>query len=114
MGGTVALEMAQQLYAQSQKVALLVLMETYNFSNMRNVLLDKIYYRKQQIEFHLRNLLLSDRKMTFMQEKAKVAWSRKDVLFGKVLSKLGLDFHLGNGHYSILSGIWEACGSGNT
>jgi thioesterase domain-containing protein/malonyl CoA-acyl carrier protein transacylase len=108
MGGTVALEMAQQLYAQGQEVALLVLMETYNFSNMPNSLVDKVYYRIQQIEFHWRNLLLSDRKMTFIQEKAKVAWSRKDVWFGAISSKLGLDFRLGNGQHSAISDIWEA------
>jgi pimeloyl-ACP methyl ester carboxylesterase len=109
MGGTVALEMAQQLHAQSKEVALLALMETYNFSEMPTSLLDKIYYRIQQIEFHWRNLLLADRKMTFFQEKAKVAWSRKDVLFGTILSKFGLGSHLGNGHYAVLTNVWDAC-----
>jgi phthiocerol/phenolphthiocerol synthesis type-I polyketide synthase E len=109
MGGTIALEMAQQLQAQGKEVALLVLMETYNFSKMPNSLLDKIRYRIQQVEFHGRNLFLSDSKMTFLGEKVKVAWSRKDVLFGKALLKLGLDFHLANEHYPILAKIWEAC-----
>ena len=87
MGGTVALEMAQQLHAQNQEVALLVLMETYNFSNMPTTLFDKIYHRMQQIEFHWRNLLLSDRKVTFIQEKAKVALVRRDVWLGLIFSK---------------------------
>jgi phthiocerol/phenolphthiocerol synthesis type-I polyketide synthase E len=109
MGGTVALEMAQQLQAQNREVALLALMETYNFSNVPNSLFDKVYYRIQQVEFHLRNLLLSDRKMAFFQEKVKVAWSRRYVLFGAILSKLGLNFHLGNGQPSALFDVWEAC-----
>jgi len=109
MGGTVALEMAQQFHAQNKEVALLVLMETYNFSKEPNSLLNRVYYRMQQIEFHGRNLLLADKKMTFFREKAKVAWSRKDVLFGGILSKFGLNFRLGNGQSSILYDIWEAC-----
>jgi acyl transferase domain-containing protein len=109
MGGTIALEMAQQLYAQNQEVALLALMETYNFSNIPTASFDKIYYRIQQIEFHLRNLLLSDRKMVFLQEKAKVVWGRKDVWFGMILSKFGLDSRLKDKHFSVLSDIWKAC-----
>ncbi len=109
MGGSVALEMAQQLHAQNQEVALLVLMETYNFSNMPTALLDKIYHRVQQIEFHWRNLLLSDRKVTFIQEKAKVAWGRRNVWLGLLLSKLGLERLMVNGQHSVVADIWEAC-----
>ncbi len=109
MGGTVALEMAQQLYAQGKEVALLVLMETYNFSSEPRALLNRVHYRVQQIEFHLRNLLLSDRKRIFLKEKAKVAWSRKDVLFGAISSRLGLNSSLVNGHYSALADVWTAC-----
>ena len=35
MGGSIALEMAQQLSSQGKKVALVVLMETYNFSECK-------------------------------------------------------------------------------
>ena len=109
MGGTIALEMGQQLLAQDKEVPLLVLMETYNFANEPNSLLHRIYYRIQQIEFHARNLLIADEKMTFFREKAKVAWSRKDVLFGGILSRFGLNSRLGNGQSSILYDIWDAC-----
>jgi len=109
LGGTVALEMAQQLHAQNQEVALLGLMETYNFSNMPTTLFHKIYHRMQQIEFHWRNLMLSDRKVTFIQEKAKVAWGRRNVWLGLILSKLGLEHRLADGHHSVVADIWEAC-----
>ncbi len=109
MGGTVALEIAQQLYAQNKKVALLVLLETYNFSNQPNALLDRIYYRIQQIDFHLRNFLLTDRKLTFLKEKVKVAWERKNVWLGAILSKLGLEYRMGNWRHSLVAEIWEAC-----
>ena len=109
MGGTVALEMAQQLHGQGQEVALLALLETYNFSNVPNSLLDKVYYHIQQVEFHLLNLLLTDRKMTFLKKKAKVAWGRKNIWFGAIMSSLGSKFRLGNGRHSVLADIWEAC-----
>jgi phthiocerol/phenolphthiocerol synthesis type-I polyketide synthase E len=109
MGGTVAFEMAQQLRAQGQEVSLLALMETYNFSNQPQGIIDKIHYRIQQIEFHLRNFLLTDQKMTFLREKAKVAWGRKDIIFGSVISRISLRLNLKNRGTALLSSIWKAC-----
>jgi phthiocerol/phenolphthiocerol synthesis type-I polyketide synthase E len=109
LGGTVALEIAQQLHAQNKDIALLVLMETYNFSNIPSSLLGRFYYRIQQVEFHLRNFLLTDRKMSFLQEKSKIAWSRKDVLLGAILSKINTKLRLGDGQSSVLYDIWKAC-----
>jgi phthiocerol/phenolphthiocerol synthesis type-I polyketide synthase E len=109
MGGSVAYEMAQQLRAQGQEIALLALMETYDFSNQPRAVLDRIQYRIQQIEFHLRNLLLTDQKMVFLKEKIKVAWSRKDIVLGTISGKLGLGPKTGNGRYVLLSNVWAAC-----
>jgi phthiocerol/phenolphthiocerol synthesis type-I polyketide synthase E len=109
MGGSVALEMAQLLRAQGKEVPLLAILETYNFSNMPDTLASKIYYRIQQTEFHLRNLLITDQKMTFFKEKAKVAWDRKDIVFGTLFTKLGLKPKIGNGRNVLLSSIWAAC-----
>jgi acyl carrier protein len=108
LGGTVALEMAQQLHAQNKHVSLLALLETYNFSNVDSSLPSKIHHRMQQIEFHARNLFLSENKMTFFQEKAKVAWSRKNVWLGSLTSKLGIGSRIGDGRNSVLSNFWEA------
>jgi phthiocerol/phenolphthiocerol synthesis type-I polyketide synthase E len=109
LGGTVALEMAQQLHAQGKEVALLALMETYNFANQSNTLFDRIQYRMQQVEFHIRNFFLADQKMTFFKEKAKVAWNRKDVIFGSILGKIGLQSRANNGRNVWLSKLWQAC-----
>ena len=110
MGGTVALEMAQQRYAQGQEVALLALLETYNWANLPPMsFLDDVCYYIQKIEFHWHNFLLlkSKDKVTFIQEKAKVAKSRKKVWFEIIKSKFGHNFHQGNGQHLYLSQLWE-------
>lgn len=109
MGGTIALEMAQQFHAQGKEVALLAIMETYNFSNEPKSILDRIKYRVQQIEFHARNLLIADGKKKFFQEKAKVAWDRKDIIFGTLFSLLRLSARQGKRDPYVLSSIWDAC-----
>jgi acyl transferase domain-containing protein/thioesterase domain-containing protein len=110
MGGTVALEMAQQLHAQGQKVALLALLETYNWANLPAMsFLDDVYYYAQKIEFHWRNFLLlkSKEKLTFIQEKAKVAKSRKKIWFESIKSKLSHNFNQGSEQQLSLSQFWE-------
>lgn len=110
MGGTVALEMAQQLHKQGQEVALLALLETYNYSNVRDrSILDKIYFYAQKIEFHWRNFLLLNprEKLMFIREKAKVAKDRRRVWLGLISSRLGHRFHLDKGQNSYLCDLWE-------
>ncbi len=79
MGGTIAYEMAQQLNAQDQKVALLALFDTYNWSKISSKsFLDNIYSILQKIDFHSRNLLLASPKgkIKFAFEKMKVTKRR--------------------------------------
>jgi acyl-CoA synthetase (AMP-forming)/AMP-acid ligase II/thioesterase domain-containing protein len=62
-GGIVAFEMAQQLHAQGQKVALLVLFDAYFLSDLRYqphpaLFRSKIYRWIQKVDLHLGNLLL--------------------------------------------------------
>jgi phthiocerol/phenolphthiocerol synthesis type-I polyketide synthase E len=109
MGGTIALEMAQQFYSQGEEVALLGIMETYDFSKEPTSFLSRLRYRAQQVEFHARNLLIAKNKRVFLHEKAKVAWSRRNLLFGNLYTALGFGTRLGNYSHSILSDIWEAC-----
>jgi len=109
MGGSIALEMAQQLREQGKDVALVALMETYNFSHQSNKLFSRMRYRFQQIEFHLRNLMLTDRKMMFLKEKARVAWGRKDIIIGSLLAKLGLQQKTIKSRNMLLSSIWKTC-----
>jgi thioesterase domain-containing protein len=62
-GGMVGFEMAQQLHAQGQKVALLALFDTYFPSDFKylsspTLLRSKTYHFAQKIDLHLGNLLL--------------------------------------------------------
>ena len=62
-GGMIAFEMAQQLHAQGQQVALLALFDTYFPSDFRYqsppaLFRSQIYHFVQKIDYHLGNLLL--------------------------------------------------------
>ena len=110
LGGTVALEMAQQLHRRGQDVALLALWETYNWANIADEsLVDKVYSYIQKIDFHWRNFLLlnSKEKLTFIQEKANVAKSRRKVWAGMIASKLGNKFDSGDGENLLLFNLWH-------
>ena len=80
MGGAIALEIAQQLHDQGQKVALLALLETYNLhSNPRaSTFLYRCYHRMQTVRFHLDNFLLlkPEGRSAFFREKARVEKDR--------------------------------------
>ncbi len=103
-GGTVALEIAQQLKAQGQKVALLALFETYNWSKTTSEFpTHNLHHYIQKIVFHLRNFLLSDRKLTFLMEKAKVAKGKRNIWYEMIISKLTNKLNMGNGQGFILS-----------
>src|SRR5262249_17824724 len=84
-GGTIAYEMACQLNAQGQEIALLALMDTLNWANAKpKAWVDLLSVASQKLYFHLRNfLLLSPRnKLTFFREKAKVHRARLAMRFG--------------------------------
>jgi thioesterase domain-containing protein len=110
LGGTIALEMAQQLRAKGQEVALLALLDTYNWTNIQPAsLLKKLYYYLEKIEFHYQNFLIlpSKGKVVFFREKAKELKRRIRIWFGMVKGKFGNE-NLGNrGHYLLLARLWE-------
>jgi hypothetical protein len=108
MGGTVALEMAQQLLARGQEVALLVFMETYNWVNIpRSSLLKSAYHFCQRIEFHARNLLIAKDRSAFLMEKLNVANSRKGIWYDNVKSKLFGNKSNGHEEDRSLAELWE-------
>lgn len=110
MGGTIALEMAQQLHEQDQEVALVALMETYNWANLSDQsFLDKIHFYIQKIMFHFLNFLLLEfkGKLRFILEKTKVAKDRTGVWYGMVLSRLGDRFHKNNEQYLNIAQLWK-------
>ncbi len=88
LGGAIALEMAQQLTAQGQKLALLVLIDTYNLNKISRKRLGRLaaVHLIQNFWFHAANLLsirTGDRR-SFVREKLDIAlepaqtktWSR--------------------------------------
>jgi thioesterase domain-containing protein len=109
MGGTVALEMAQQLCKQGHKAGLVACFETYNWIHRpRRPKWSKIYTQVQRLEFHLRNFLLLDRagKQQFLHEKIKVLRDRIGVWYGAILSKLGRGTRESGGQNALVARLW--------
>ncbi len=81
-GGTIAFEMAQQLRARGQQVALLALFNTYNWSKSppANSFPDRLYSLVKDIECHWRNLSLLEpkEKLTFLLERAQ--WGQRRLM----------------------------------
>jgi thioesterase domain-containing protein/acyl carrier protein len=105
MGGTVALEMAQQLRARGEKIALLALFDTANWAEvLRNGFLEKTVYQTERLLFHLRNFGLLDyrRKVEFIKDKLNVLSSRKDVWRGWFTKRFGRQ-----SEFALLARIWE-------
>lgn len=114
MGGSVALEMAQQLHGKGDQTSLLALLETYNFSKIGPTRwVDNIHLYLQKLEFHLKNFLLLSKynKIKFCHEKAKIVKSRSKVWSGmmktKVYDVLNIDMKNGYDRNTIFYEIWE-------
>ena len=101
MGGTVAFEIAQQLQAQGQKVALLALFETYaTWSDPGSFSLHcRIQRFVQRIAFHIGNavMLRPGDLGTFISEKMKVAKRRIKRIVMVKLSRVAHKYHLRSG-----------------
>lgn len=110
MGGTIALEIAQQLKAQGEEVALLTLFETYNWSRIgAESHFDKLYFWVQKIEFHIRNFLLLNRtqKRTFFHEKLEALKSRSHIWRGVLRTKFGGDTDSTSQHDIAMAELWN-------
>lgn len=85
MGGTVALEMAQQLTAMGKQVSLVILLETYNpaLTSRATARLLTPLHLVQNLWFHGANILLLDRKgiRNFLSEKASITLARLKIRF---------------------------------
>jgi phthiocerol/phenolphthiocerol synthesis type-I polyketide synthase E len=92
MGGTVALEMAQQLQRKGHEVALVAQLDTCDWSTLHPpTVFDKAYLHWQQILFHYRNFRLLGRgaQFKFLDEKFKVLKSRAVIWAGLPFVRLG-------------------------
>jgi amino acid adenylation domain-containing protein len=89
LGGTVAYEMAQQLHREGEEVALVAMLDTYNFS--RALKSSFISFLLQKIRFHLGNFiqLRPSHMMSYLKEKIRVA--RDGELANLLTSRPGFD-----------------------
>ncbi|MBL8855712.1 MAG: hypothetical protein JNK57_17220, partial [Planctomycetaceae bacterium] len=93
-GGTIALEVAQQLIAQGKQVAFLAGVETYNWWQAQSSQLTpsiKFIYQMQRLDFHFRNfwLLPGGDKWKFFQSKWQALKVRTRVWRGMLSSLFG-------------------------
>ena len=111
MGGTVALEVAQQLTAQGQQVALLALFDTMNwFKIPRSSIWGRAYHWLQRLRFHVANFFCLDSKgmIKFLREKLESLWERFPVWTGILLGRFNA------GHFRktmpesrVLGRLWQ-------
>lgn len=90
LGGTIAYEMAQQLQASGQKVALLALFDTMNWSRIKPLTLwDKTLHSTQRVLFHAANICRIDAngKIRFLRGKVNAVRQRIPVWRGMFLGK---------------------------
>lgn len=88
-GGTIAYEVAQQLEADGERVALLAMFDTMNWSKIPVTLWSKASYTWQRLVFHAASFLSLDIKgvSEFMREKTEILRSRIPVWRGMLLAR---------------------------
>jgi len=108
-GGTIAFEVAQQLRADGEPVALLALFDTMNWSKIPVNVWSKATYSAQQLVFHLASFLSLDLKgkSEFFQEKMEVLRSRIPVWQGMWLAKLNHHADETTSTSLVLGRIWQ-------
>jgi thioesterase domain-containing protein/acyl carrier protein len=111
MGGTVALEVAQQIRAQGERVALLALFDTMDWSKVPiPSVLGKSYQYVQRLGFHAANIFRLDGrgKVRFFQEKVKSLRGRVPVWRGMLRTKFGGHTREGASESLVLAKVWQA------
>jgi thioesterase domain-containing protein/acyl carrier protein len=71
MGGTIALEMAQQLSGQGQRVDLLALLDTYNWRRMKQTFLHDLNFNIQKLWFGCHRLFSTSSRNTLSSLQAR-------------------------------------------
>ena len=111
MGGTIAYEVAQQLQAEREHVALLALFDTTDWSKIpMPSLWGKSYRAAERLAFHAANLFRLDShgKAEFSFGKMKALRNRIPVWRGRFFARLGKQSHAGVSKSRILAQIWQA------
>ncbi|MFZ0771015.1 MAG: thioesterase domain-containing protein [Candidatus Sulfotelmatobacter sp.] len=109
-GGTVAYEAAQQLQADGERVALLALFDTMNWSKIPITLWSKAAYACQRVVFHGASFLSLDSagQSKFLREKMKILRSRVPVWRGMLLDKFSNGPGSAMSTSLVLGRIWQA------
>ena len=109
MGGTVAYEMAQQLAANGEKIALLALLDTMNWHKIPLNLSTRTSHSIQQVGFHLAAFLSLNNagKFRVLREKIKIAKARVPVWKGTLLAKFGQKSAGTVAESLLLAHIWQ-------
>lgn len=110
LGGTIALEMAQQFRAQGEEVALLAFFDTLNWSKLSpGNAWKKLCYQAQRLAFHAGNFLLlnSKDKLEFLQGKLDALRSRSSVWRGALLGRLIKERPGNQSESLLLARIWQ-------
>jgi phthiocerol/phenolphthiocerol synthesis type-I polyketide synthase E len=111
LGGTVAFEIAQQIQAQGERVALLALFDTTNWSKVPlPSMLGNSYYAIQRLFYHAANFFRLDSagRTQFLQEKMKVLRTRIPVWRGMLLAKFAKNPSADKSEPLVLAKIWQA------
>jgi thioesterase domain-containing protein/acyl carrier protein len=111
MGGTIAFEIAQQLRAQGEQIALLALFDTLNWYKVPlPSIWGKTQHSGQRLIFHAANFFSLDSagKAKFFLEKVKVFRSRIPVWRGMLLRRFARNSPTSNSKSRVLGQVWEA------
>jgi phthiocerol/phenolphthiocerol synthesis type-I polyketide synthase E len=109
-GGTIAYEAAQQLHADGERVALLALFDTMNWSKIPITLWSKLSYDWQRLLFHAASFLslgLKDQSK-FLHEKTEILRSRIPVWRGMLLAKFNKNDQDTPSTSVVLGRIWRS------
>jgi len=108
-GGTIAFEVAQQLQASGEPVALLALFDTMNWSQIPISTWNKISYGYQRLIFHTASFLSLDLddKIQFFREKREVLRNRMPVWRGMLSAKFGNNSTSAKSQARLLGEIWR-------
>ena len=108
-GGSIAYEVAQQLQAEGERVALLALFDTMNWSKIPVTLWSKGTYTCQRLVFHAASLLSLDfgDQSEFLREKMETVHSRIPVWRGMLLAKFNKNCSGAASTSRVLGRIWR-------
>ncbi len=110
LGGTIAFEVGRQLHARGERIALLALFDTMNWSKIPlPSFWAKLYHSFERVLFHAANILRLDSagKARFLSEKVKILRARLPVWRGMIFSKFQKKSPTEVSDARILSQIWQ-------